>query len=335
MSKKELTGFLSEWEEQISVFPRLKIEEARSLYLQAIKISDEEEKKELLKRIVEGTLYVILYFVKNNKLDKIKNVNFGIEDIVNTCNELWVSAIYDGELLKNKDFSRIADESFCNKLASVLCETDLNVADLTFLTADSFVKVMYEYIEYQKKFGEVSIEAFYKIIYDVCGADRLNFYIHPWGRVNDVSLIDSEFLERTIMIMEYITDAIKDENDDINLTRTKIEKFKYLLIDSGMQGFRVNLDDVYESDFSEHCVDHVMIGEIMDVLLSPEFLDSRKRDILVRLFGLNGEEKQNGDEVGDVYGLTKARTLQLRDKALAMCRFNSKVKKYNNILDGR
>ena len=207
---------LKEWEEQISAFPELSIEEARALYIKAMDMKDEREKKDLVDKVIQGTLYVVFNFIKRNRLNYIKSSSFDLEDLINSCFELWVKEIQSGALLKEKFFSHIIDYSFCSNLASMLNETDLGTVDLTLFNSEDFINAFYDYVNYHKESGSVSFFEFCKFISRFSGKQDENFYSCQWRRINDLAFSDSDFAQQTYELFENIIDAIKDENDDIN-----------------------------------------------------------------------------------------------------------------------
>lgn len=329
MSKKnKKKNMLNEWEEQIKAFPRLNIEDARKIYLEALNTSDEFEKKALLNEVIQGTLYVVANFIKSNKLKNIRSVGYDIEDIINTCNELWIKAIYKGELLEVDAFSKILDTTFCFRLSDSLKEADLEMIDLTFFTAPAFVSVLYDFIEYEKQYGSVSFKEFCKLIAKYYDIDRENFYPYVCSRINGLAFSDSDFAQQSYELFQNIIDAIKDENDNIEITKKKIEKLKYLLMDIGVEGFRVNIDSSYMSDFSDRLVNHMIFSDLVKDVFENSELDDRKKELLNRFFGLNGYDRLDVKPIANIYRISEARAYQLRNKALKSLRKNPKILKY-------
>lgn len=326
--KNKKRNLITEWEEQIKVFPRLSIEEAKEKYLEAIHISDELQKKKILNEVIQGTLYVIVNFVKSNKLNNIRNAGYNTDDIINTCNELWIKAIYDGELLEVDAFSKILNPTFCAKLAPILNETDFGPIDLTVFTADNFVWVLYEFINYESQFGEISFKDFCRLIARYYDMDEDNYYPVLWSRMNELGFSDSDFTKQTYELFQNIVSAIKDENGDILISKTKIDKFKYLLIEAGLQEFRINMNLVSEGDFSDRSVDNIIFSQFIKDVFENSELDDRKKDLLNRFFGLNGFIKQDVEVIANIHRISTARAYQLRNKALKSLRKNPKILKY-------
>lgn len=326
MSKKN--DVLKDWEDTISVYSRLDIESAKIFYNKILNEKNEAKKHEMLNTLINGTLYVVLNFIKRNKLSIIKTPKYDIGDIINTCNELWIIAINSGALLEAEAFADIFDRSFCTKLSETLNETDFIVSDLTLLNASVFYNFLYDFIEFDKINGSVSYEDFCRILYKSYGYDDYDLNPGYSGRINAFKLSDSDLTEQTYKLALNIVEALKDENDDISLTRTKIDKFKYLYIEAGLQWFGVDMDQVYETDFADRFDDWFMRQKFVDAVLSCKDLDDRKRDIVVRLNGLNGNHVHSRSEVAEIYGLTEARVGQLAHKAYKFLRRDPEVRKY-------
>lgn len=103
---------IEEWEKNISIFPKLNLDEAIVLY-QKTKIETDNKKIELIKReVIQGTLYVVLNFIKNNGLANLNSSIYDINDIISVCNEIWIRKINSDSFLKIKKFNEIFDGEF-------------------------------------------------------------------------------------------------------------------------------------------------------------------------------------------------------------------------------
>ncbi len=331
MSKSN--DILNSFKEQISSFTRLSFEDAKALYVEAMQELDESIKKEKINNLIEGTLYVVLNFIKRNNLCCLENAKYDTNDIINTCSEIWIKAIKDGKLLEVNSYANIMDLCFCSNLEKSLTETDFTVSDLTILTASSFNDFLYEFIEFDNSHGQVSYEDFLKLFDKVFGTDEYGFRSYFSYRMNQLKLSDSDVLQQTYEILVNIVDAIKDEEDVVdNFTRTKIEKFKDLLIELGLQGFEVNMERVYQNDFSNSLVNSVDYSKFIEAVFSCAKLDDRKKDLIAKLYGVNGSDKLSMEEASCVYGVTRARVGQLHLQALNYLKEDSNVVKYKNLL---
>ena len=203
---------LKEWKEQISAFPELSIEEARALYIEAINAKDEREKKELMDKVIQGTLYVVFNFIKRNRLNYIKSSSYDLEDLINSCFELWVKEIQSGALLKEKFFSHIIDYSFCSNLASMLNETNLGTIDLTLFNSEDFINAFYDYVNYHKESGGVSFFEFCKFISRFSSKQEEDSYICLCRRINDLAFSDSDFAQQILSLKKNKLTHLKNQS---------------------------------------------------------------------------------------------------------------------------
>ena len=65
-----------------------------------------------------------------------------------------------------------------------------------------------------------------------------------------------------------------------------------------------------------------------------ETLDGRSKDVLIKRFGLNGQEPMTLEEIGDTYNVTRERIRQIESKALRKLRHPSRTKKYKVYCEG-
>lgn len=101
-----------------------------------------------------------------------------------------------------------------------------------------------------------------------------------------------------------------------------------------------NLANVVEfsNDFDNRCNDDFLADDLMmqeslkyDVLRLVYSLPEREGDILINFYGLNGKAPQTLEEIGDLYGLTRERVRQIKEKAQRKLRIFLKVLKDEEI----
>ena len=74
------------------------------------------------------------------------------------------------------------------------------------------------------------------------------------------------------------------------------------------------------------------LKEIIEETLNT--IGDRSKDILVRRFGLNGEEPMTLEEIGKIYGVTRERIRQIENKALRKLKHPSRSKKFKDYCEG-
>lgn len=63
-------------------------------------------------------------------------------------------------------------------------------------------------------------------------------------------------------------------------------------------------------------------------------LDDRSKDVIIKRFGLNGQEPMTLEEIGETYNVTRERIRQIESKALRKLRHPSRSKKYKAYCEG-
>lgn len=328
-SMEKKIDILTPWEEQISVFSKLNIQEAKNLYRAYNQALDEENKKELFNELIQGTLYVLVDFIRTYQLDKIKNYGYDIEDVINACNETWIETIKEGTLLEKKNFSLMLRSTFFTKLADKLNENDFFPAEITSFNESLFVSILHQYINFHRKNGEASFQEFITLVNDYLREIHTEYNESRGGLIrNTLALSDLDFLEQTYAIFEYIIFALKDENDEINITKTSIDKIKSLLIDTGVQGLRSVIDRVYVLDYTGDLIKKVTNSTLNKDLSSCYELDDRSREIIRYLYGLGEYEEKSVKEIADIYGISEARVHKIHNTVIERLANNEKILAY-------
>lgn len=323
MSKNE--QIYKNWIKQIDKFDKLSFADAKKLYQKMLEVDDEDKKQEYFNRLIEGTIYVVAEFIKNNKFASIDNVNFDMDDVINSCSEIWIRRIKEGSLLVKRSLYKILDVTFYNELSRMLIETDLTVADVTIASTLTLSDLLYLYIEFTQKNGEASYEDFLKIISEYFKEAPAYYKIS--SRLNALGFSDIDLVEQTYELFEAIIEYSSDSNNNISYTKRKLDMLKYILLDTGLQRFRINLDDVYKKDDADIVVEEIIYKELIDAINNCSSLSDRDREIVFRITGSNGEEKITYDEAAKIYGVSEARIGQLYHKALRLIRTDYDVRK--------
>lgn len=151
----------------------------------------------------------------------------------------------------------------------------------------------------------------------------------PANKVGDLSKISKasskleQELERPATVEEIA------ENLD-----TTVEKISGAL---GSAGRHISVDAPFSSDGENTLLDvlqnsgpgtdNVVIAESLrtEISRSLSVLEKRDRKIVEMLFGIGGNQPLSLEEIGDHYKLTRERVRQIKDKALARIRHNSRL----------
>ena len=180
---------IEEWENNISIFPKLNLDEARVLYQKA-KIETDNQKIELIKReVIQGTLYVVLNFIKNNGLANLNSSIYDINDIISVCNEIWIRKINSDSFLKIKKFNEIFDGEFYNLLNDGLGITKYSIAENTILTVDTFIELLIEYGKLKRINPNITYNEFLKYMESISRYHYLVYKIVHYGYRDNIFIL--------------------------------------------------------------------------------------------------------------------------------------------------
>lgn len=111
---------LNDWYKQISGFEKLTLSEAQDLLRKANATDDIELKKLYKDKVILGTLYVVYDFINKNDFNYLKSTVYDMDDIISTCNEIWINMIESGKMLSVERFSFAFDHKFYSELTDKL-----------------------------------------------------------------------------------------------------------------------------------------------------------------------------------------------------------------------
>lgn len=325
MSKKEKERIYEEWIKQIAEFEHLDFVEAKKLYQRMSDAPDEDKAREYFNRLIEGTLYVVARFIKNNNFSSIDNINFDMNDVINATSELWMRKIKTGILLEKDTFYKIFDTTFYKELSQMLIGIDFTVAEITAASTDNFSDLLHAYIEFSQKNGGSSYDDFIRIFSEYFGVENLHSKIN--NRLNAFGLSDMDLIEQTYELFEGIIGFLENEDGDISYNKRKLDLLKNILLDSGLQRLRLNVDDVYEKDMTDGIIKKMNYKDLIDAINNCVWLDDRAKDIVFKVTGSNGEKKISLTEAAREYGITLSRASEIYYKSLRYIRHNGNVRK--------
>lgn len=310
---------IEDWENSISLFPKLNLDDARTLYQKA-KIETDNKKIEILKReVIQGTLYVVLNFIKNNGLTNLNSSSYDMNDIISTCNEIWIKKINTDSFLKIKKFNEMFDGEFFNLLNDGLGITKYSIAENTILTVDTFVELLIEYAK-QKRFNpNITYNQFLKYMESISRYHYLLYKIEHYG-----------YRDNIFILFDAIINSFEEDLSDIS--KTKLEKIKYILISNGLEYLRQDINEITSDDTCELWIEQFCRNKIIDILLSCESLNDSQKDIIIKRFGLLGERCHSLEEVAKMHGVTRERIRQKEAKALRILRNPTYAKQFKDLM---
>ena len=134
-------------QEQIYSFDKLKIEEAKKLYLKAVSSPDEQTKRVYLDKLILGTLYVVYNYIDRTNLKMLEGSQYDLEDIQSAFTEIWIKRIENGDLLNVEKYSLLFTISFFNDVYKNLVGSEIFVSDQFGYTNDQLIELFYTYVQ--------------------------------------------------------------------------------------------------------------------------------------------------------------------------------------------
>ena len=139
-----------------------------------------------------------------------------------------------------------------------------------------------------------------------------------------------KFIEKFTQKNEY-PPSLYDIEIDEDVSYEKLSLLSQLPYDlNEMTSFVVDFDDLSDdTKLPDNGV--IKDSQRYEILRLVYSLNERESDILVYSFGLNGKEAKTLEEIGDLFGLTRERVRQIREKAIMRLRIFLKVIKDKDI----
>ena len=289
MSNNDL--ILNQWEKQISNYEKLTIDAAKNLYEKINLTTDPNLKKAYMDRLVLGTLYVVLQYIKRNQLSFFIKPPYDMNDVISSFNEVWINKIYNGELLHVSGFSQLFTSSFFSEVYNKLGGSKIS-NDLIKLTNDQLLDLFLKYVDLKNSDNADIYGTLRKYCFNNIAKSKvkeLNNILFWFEQIYSILELDKEYTiknninERKVMFLKLIIDACYEKltdniEDDFNVENLVIDSINYPII----------------------------IKEINDILLP-----QKSKKILEQRFGLNGNEPLTFNQIAEKSNLSRARIRQI------------------------
>ena len=314
---EENKKILEEWNASIECFPKLNFDTARKLYEDVSKENDRFKKKEKCNYLINGTLHVVASFISSNGLCYLESSVYDMNDIISTCNEIWISMINDGKLLKVNKFSLMFDYNFYIVFTSKLINDKPDIKYNNLFTVEGFPIFLYKYIQTFKN-EDVSYEKFL----DFLRENYLDFQNLVYYKCID------QFAQ-TYELFESIKELLDVDYKSDDFSKRKLINLKYLLMNSGLEFNRASIDNVYVNDESfDKLIDVQFYNGLFDILFSDGLLNDREKEIIKRRFGLFGYDQCCYKDIALEERVTLERIRQIESKIYTKVRRSIKLAKY-------
>ena len=296
----DCSSILDKYKEQISDYKKLKLDEAKKLYIKYIDCSDLKLKKLYMNKLILGTLHVVYNFIESSKIYLFISPAISVEDIINSFVEVWINKIKDGELLNIDYYSLIFVPAFFNDVCDKLNCQFINTIELYGLTIEELSDLFYYYI-------------LFRSANDFVTQKKLTDYFNKFQNIiNNWCFI--ELFEKI-----YINTGLA-KFDIVKLGKTKIRNYFKLIISTGLFDSIPNnyIDSDVLKEYVEDKIYFASFRKEVDKLLS----NPRTRDIIYKRNGLWNEEIKTYEEIANEYNITRNRVMQIEDNFLRDARRN-------------
>lgn len=313
---------LNNWNRVIESYPKINIETAKEILIDIRQEKDINTKNEKRNYLICGTLHVIYDFISINNLDIINNAVYDLEDIMNSCYEIWIEMIDDETILNANNYNDLLQMTFYSRLSSKLLQKeDLSVHEyFDLLSVNNFKDIFSIYLEMKQYKATININNF--ILELNKSSNNKAFQLYNKIICNSYNDYLRDYYLKEIQTIIRIFDNIYDsmnikDIDTLDLSRTKINYLKHLLVNNGIEHSYKNITEVAVDDFSDELIDRIIDNEIYSYVFNESSLTDREKEIVYdRYYKLKTLE-----EIGKKYNLTRESIRRIEAKSLRKLRY--------------
>lgn len=302
-------NILNEWQDCISNYPKITFKEAQKRFIQLSKCEDNYLKEKLRNDLIQGTLYVVFDFIKNNGLIYLNSSSYDMEDVISTCNEIWINKIDAGALLNVSNFREIFDYEFYYKLSEGLNITTYSVSENMMLNINSFIDLLMDYIKLKEEDINFSVNKFIQYLKSNKKYESILQRIYYYG--NSFAFCN---------LFDAIIKSFELDDNDLKITKTKLEKLKYIIISNGLEYLRENINQVVCMDSTNLWLEENCKSQIIKIIFEGDRLNDSQKDIIAKRFGILDGKGRSLEDVAKEYHVTRERIRQREIKAIRMLR---------------
>lgn len=321
---EENIKILNMWNEKVKALGKLKLKEAQELFIEMKKESNMKEKKLKRKKLIEDTLYVPLNFINKNKVYFTNTISYDMNDVISTIYEIWIELI-DAEILVSIDkYSNIFNY---NSLFYTKLLDKLPIAKYSFervvvfsfervvvLNTTNFAEILINYIKLKEITPEVTYNKYLDFIKKELNKNKDFFKYFPGYYC----------LYSIYTLLEAITNTLT-EVDSSKLSKVKIDKLKYLLIDRGLTDSIQTLEEDLSIDIETTIIEDNYNSQTLNTLL--DGLNGEEVELISKRFGIGEYRCHTLEEVAKQINVTRERVRQKEIKALRKIRRTAARKK--------
>lgn len=306
---EENIKILNKWNEKVKALGKLKLKEAQELFIEMKKESNIKEKEIKRKKLIEETLYVPLNFINKNKVYFTNTISYNMNDVISTIYEIWIELI-DAEILVSIDkYSNIFNYNslFYTKLLDKLPIAKYSFERVVVLNTTNFAEILINYIKLKEITSEVTYNKY------------LDFIKKELNKNEDFFKYFSGYycLYSIYTLLESITNTLT-EVDSSKLSKAKIDKLKYLLIDRGLTDSIQTLEESLPIDIEKAIIEDNYNSQILNTLLNG--LNGEEVELIRKRFGIGEYRSHTLEEVAKQINVTRERVRQKEIKTLSKLR---------------
>lgn len=306
---EENIKILNMWNEKVKTLGKLKLKEAQELFIEMKKESNIKEKELKRKKLIEDTLYVPLNFINKNKVYFTNTISYDMNDVISTIYEIWIELI-DAEILVSIDkYSNIFNYNslFYTKLLDKLPIAKYSFERVVVLNTTNFAEILINYIKLKEITPEVTYNKYLDFIKKELNKNK-DFFKYFLGYYCLYSIYT---------LLEAITNKLT-EVDSSKLSKAKIDKLKYLLIDSGLTDSIQTFEESLPIDIEKAIIEDNYNSQILNTLLNG--LNGEEVELIRKRFGIGEYRCHTLEEVAKQINVTRERVRQREIKTLSKLR---------------
>lgn len=313
---EENIKILNMWNEKVKTLGKLKLKEAQELFIEMKKESNIKEKELKRKKLIEDTLYVPLNFINKNKVYFTNTISYDMNDVISTIYEIWIELI-DAEIFVSIDkYSNIFNYNslFYTKLLDKLPIAKYSFERVVVLNTTNFAEILINYIKLKEITPEVTYNKYLDFIKKELNKNKDFFKYFPGYYC----------LYNIYTLLEAITNKLT-EVDSSKLSKVKIDKLKYLLIDSGLTDSIQTFEESLPIDIEKAIIEDNYNSQILNTLLNG--LNGEEVELIRKRFGIGEYRCHTLEEVAKQINVTRERVRQREIKTLSKLRRTAARKK--------
>lgn len=306
---EENIEILNMWNEKVKALGKLKLKEAQELFIEMKKESNIKEKEIKRKKLIEDTLYVPLNFINKNKVYFTNTISYNMNDVISTIYEIWIELI-DAEIFVSIDkYSNIFNYNslFYTKLLDKLPIAKYSFERVVVLNTTNFAEILINYIKLKEITPEVTYNKYLDFIKKELNKNKDFFKYFPGYYC----------LYNIYTLLEAITNKLT-EVDSSKLSKVKIDKLKYLLIDRGLTDSIQTFEESLLIDIEKAIIEDNYNSQILNTLLNG--LNGEEVELIRKRFGIGEYRSHTLEEVAKQINVTRERVRQREIKTLSKLR---------------